>query len=173
MTVLIRMLCTFSRSSLHIKVIGLCVLFCINKLFLAWMIISFKSNFHLLGSSLEIFSYQRYLNRCNAHILNFAWLYGCINTIYQYGGLNRCVLHRQTWFTAWHIGYGPIMRCGLVGGGVYLQGLGSEVSYAHAIPNMIQSFLLLPETQDVELSAPSPACIYLFDTMLSVMMTMD
>jgi hypothetical protein len=34
-------------------------------------------------------------------------------------------------------------------------GMGFKVSYAHIMPSMAQSSLLLPEDQDVELSGPS------------------
>ena len=59
-------------------------------------------------------------------------------------------------------------RCGLAGVGVVLLkevchlGVGIEVLYAQTTPSVAHSPLLLPVDQDVELSAPSPACHHVF-----------
>ena len=57
---------------------------------------------------------------------------------------------------AWPTGSGTIRRCGLVGGSVTVEE-GFEVIYTQAMPSVIDSLLMLPVDQDVEISALSPA----------------
>ena len=89
--------------------------------------------------------------------------YGTFLIIICCGDLNSTGSHRLICLNAWPIGSGTIRRCGFIGGvwpswrlGIMVEG-GFEVSYAQAKPSVAHTLLLLPEDQDVELSAPFPA----------------